>query len=285
MSLVPVPAADADIWLSACVLPRAGAWREEWESDVSDRSDSGSDDSNSYFSLESSNAADPPDIARLQFPTATATTTATATEDDACTSACVRSLRRRLQSSLGVAVYFGPNAGAFETLAFHAHPTRAAGTTEAAMGAGGESWIHFYARLGLDVLWCNYRGYGASQGTPSPQALQRDGARLLRIVRKAIGSDRVMLVHGESMGGMTSVGATLLSSSERNNASSSSGSGALPDFLVRVKALGCSVAPIYLLYILHYPVPTHTYTSPSYFMRLISLIMRTILCNIRILSF
>jgi uncharacterized protein len=47
----------------------------------------------------------------------------------------------------------------------------------------------------------NYRGYGRSQGAPSPAANSADCLALVRHVRGVLGVKRIV-VHGESIGGL-----------------------------------------------------------------------------------
>eukprot|EP00750_Incisomonas_marina_P007301 INCI14792.2.p1 GENE.INCI14792.2~~INCI14792.2.p1 ORF type:complete len:1013 (-),score=162.38 INCI14792.2:1831-4869(-) len=71
----------------------------------------------------------------------------------------------------------------------------------AAYYEGHHYWVDFYNRLGLDVGVWNYRGYGASKGTPSPARCRSDILAVLRTMREQHGYTRFAL-HGESIGGL-----------------------------------------------------------------------------------
>lgn len=62
------------------------------------------------------------------------------------------------------------------------------------------------ARGGLDVLLLDYRGYGASEGTPTEEGIYRDADAAWRHVREARGiAPGRILVFGESLGGAVAV--------------------------------------------------------------------------------
>jgi len=84
--------------------------------------------------------------------------------------------------SRSLVIFFNPNAGFYEFAAdYQIH------------------WIKFYQRLGFDILFWNYRGYGESNGWPNPCALIQDGEVILKYA-KTRGYTRTVL-HGESLGG------------------------------------------------------------------------------------
>ena len=61
------------------------------------------------------------------------------------------------------------------------------------------------AGAGLDVLLLDYRGYGASAGSPSEGGLYRDAeAAWLHVEERGVAPDRIVLF-GESMGGAVSI--------------------------------------------------------------------------------
>jgi len=63
--------------------------------------------------------------------------------------------------------------------------------------------------LGLDVVLVDYRGYGASSGTPSEAGLYRDADAIVRAVEKrGIGPERLVLF-GESLGGAVALEAAM----------------------------------------------------------------------------
>ena len=88
-------------------------------------------------------------------------------------------------SALGTVLFCSPNAGLYEC----------------AWQAQESSWLGFYTSLGFDVCMYNYRGYGSSEGSPSPDKLKVDGEFMVQHLRKNLKVTR-LLVHGESIGGM-----------------------------------------------------------------------------------
>eukprot|EP00820_Chromera_velia_P027178 Cvel_10834.t1-p1 / transcript=Cvel_10834.t1 / gene=Cvel_10834 / organism=Chromera_velia_CCMP2878 / gene_product=hypothetical protein / transcript_product=hypothetical protein / location=Cvel_scaffold663:1-5850(-) / protein_length=1099 / sequence_SO=supercontig / SO=protein_coding / is_pseudo=false len=86
-------------------------------------------------------------------------------------------------STLGPTVLFcNPNAGYYETHVF------------------GCEWLNFYLQTGAAVCLFNYRGFGRSSGSPSPQKCAIDG----EAVADFLGSlgCRDLGVHGRSIGGV-----------------------------------------------------------------------------------
>ena len=65
------------------------------------------------------------------------------------------------------------------------------------------SWLDFYLGRGHDACVYNYRGYGRSEGWPSPAANNSDGEDILATLR-TLGYEK-FLVHAESIGGITGV--------------------------------------------------------------------------------
>jgi homoserine acetyltransferase len=51
----------------------------------------------------------------------------------------------------------------------------------------------------------NYRGYGASTGSPDPNRLQSDGITVAKCLQDELGIVN-LVVHGESVGGMVACG-------------------------------------------------------------------------------
>ncbi len=63
----------------------------------------------------------------------------------------------------------------------------------------------FRNRLGLDVVLVDYRGYGASGGSPSEEGLYRDGRAVYRaVVDAGVRPDRIILF-GESLGSAVAI--------------------------------------------------------------------------------
>ena len=61
-------------------------------------------------------------------------------------------------------------------------------------------WLDYYVNMGINVFLWNYRGYGRSQGSPSPSALMRDGETIVDYLRNERGVMKLG-VHGQSLGG------------------------------------------------------------------------------------
>jgi hypothetical protein len=64
-----------------------------------------------------------------------------------------------------------------------------------------KSWFGFYRSHGFDIFMFNYRGYGRSNGAPSPSVVKMDAELLLDHV-KQLYNPTFVLAHGESIGGM-----------------------------------------------------------------------------------
>ena len=80
------------------------------------------------------------------------------------------------------------------------------------------NWSNFYLSQGFNVVYYNYRGYGRSTGVPTPARLKRDVEDVMSHVEQYIqtnysttsgggggsgGCSMKMLIHGESLGGMS----------------------------------------------------------------------------------
>lgn len=53
----------------------------------------------------------------------------------------------------------------------------------------------------MNIVVFNYRGYGASTGSPDPTKLQSDGLVVAKYLKDHLGFVNLM-IHGESLGGM-----------------------------------------------------------------------------------
>lgn len=65
----------------------------------------------------------------------------------------------------------------------------------------GVGWVAIYARLGLQVVVWNLRGYGRTAGSPSPAKNGSDAVAVVEYLRSTCNVPS-LLVHGESIGGM-----------------------------------------------------------------------------------
>jgi len=66
-------------------------------------------------------------------------------------------------------------------------------------------WVKFYTNLGFNVMLFNYRGYGRSEGWPSPDRLCKDGENILEYLVKIHNVQRGWIgIHAESIGGVVS---------------------------------------------------------------------------------
>jgi predicted alpha/beta-fold hydrolase len=65
-------------------------------------------------------------------------------------------------------------------------------------------WLKFYANRNFDICIWNYRGYGRSQGSPTPFNVISDAQEVINFLKTSRGYTRV-LVHGESLGGAVAV--------------------------------------------------------------------------------
>ncbi|KRX04633.1 hypothetical protein PPERSA_04448 [Pseudocohnilembus persalinus] len=80
-------------------------------------------------------------------------------------------------------IYCNPNAGYYECLYYDSE------------------WVEFYQKLGMNIVLWNYRGYGRSEGNPTPQRIQKDSEQLVDYVRNEFQVKNIA-VHGQSLGGM-----------------------------------------------------------------------------------
>ena len=69
---------------------------------------------------------------------------------------------------------------------------------------GHADWIKFYHGQNFDILLWNYRGYGRSEGYPTPAGLCSDGEDVMKYVRDKL-KPRFLILHGESLGGAVAV--------------------------------------------------------------------------------
>ena len=67
-------------------------------------------------------------------------------------------------------------------------------------------WADALARRGSEVLLAEYRGYGASEGSPSARGVERDADAAIRyLLDEQHVSPRELVVHGQSLGGAAAV--------------------------------------------------------------------------------
>ena len=79
-------------------------------------------------------------------------------------------------------LFWNPNAGFYEYITYQSE------------------WLS-YINLGINVAIWNYRGYGRSQGSPSPKLIRKDGEYVLKHFVDHFGLSNLIGVHGESLGG------------------------------------------------------------------------------------
>jgi len=94
---------------------------------------------------------------------------------------------RGAAAAVPTVLFFSPNAVLYES--FGMAPL------------DGPSWVATYARLGLQVVVWNGRGYGRTRGTPRPAANAADALAIAAYLRETCGVPKLLL-HGESIGGM-----------------------------------------------------------------------------------
>ncbi|EAR92059.2 alpha/beta hydrolase family protein (macronuclear) [Tetrahymena thermophila SB210] len=80
-------------------------------------------------------------------------------------------------------IYCNPNAGYYESLFYES------------------DWIEYYISKGINLVVYNYRGYGCSEGTPTPQNLFKDCECLVDYLRQDLQAGQIG-IHGQSIGGM-----------------------------------------------------------------------------------
>jgi len=65
---------------------------------------------------------------------------------------------------------------------------------------------NFYLKIfldrGINVLTWNYRGYGKSTGTPSPDSLKADTQKIIDYLRNEIKITGKIGIYGRSLGGI-----------------------------------------------------------------------------------
>lgn len=61
--------------------------------------------------------------------------------------------------------------------------------------------VSFYTSVGCDVFLFNYRGYGRSGGSASPNTINKDVREVVEYLKEQVGVTR-LAVHGESIGGV-----------------------------------------------------------------------------------
>ncbi|CAM9382113.1 unnamed protein product, partial [Chrysoparadoxa australica] len=97
------------------------------------------------------------------------------------------SLAGRGRESKGCLLFCNPNAGLYESTV--------------AGGFSNQNWISFYTSRGLDVFLFNYRGFGRSEGFPSPDKTMSDACEIVKHIRDQMGYEKIA-IHGESIGGI-----------------------------------------------------------------------------------
>ena len=76
------------------------------------------------------------------------------------------------------------------------------------LAAGSSHWGQWLAERGSDVLLAEYRGYGASEGTPSAAGIERDAEAAIHYLRDVEHvPPRELVVHGQSLGGAAAIAA------------------------------------------------------------------------------
>ena len=63
-------------------------------------------------------------------------------------------------------------------------------------------YLKFFLDKGFNVFTWNYRGYGRSTGTPSPNKLQEDIQTIYNFLRNDLGLKGKIGVYGRSLGGI-----------------------------------------------------------------------------------
>lgn len=80
-------------------------------------------------------------------------------------------------------IYCNPNGGIYE-FSLYQH-----------------DWVEFYVNQGINVFLWNYRGYGRTKGSPTPQKFKRDGEIIVDYLKRIRHVEKVG-IHGESLGGL-----------------------------------------------------------------------------------
>lgn len=63
-------------------------------------------------------------------------------------------------------------------------------------------WLSFFIKKGINVLGWNYRGYGATKGTPTPYNIKADGESMLYFVLNELQIKGKIGIYGRSLGGV-----------------------------------------------------------------------------------
>ena len=63
-------------------------------------------------------------------------------------------------------------------------------------------YLKFFLEKGINVFTWNYRAYGRSKGTPSPDTLKKDIESIYTFMRKDMGIKGKIGVYGRSLGGI-----------------------------------------------------------------------------------
>lgn len=104
-------------------------------------------------------------------------------------------------------IYCNPNAGYYEYLFLEVSELH---LSLEQLSPPQSDLIEYYTRHNVNLVLWNYRGFGRSEGSPSPQNTFRDAECLVDYLREELGVKRIG-VHGQSIGGMV---ATFVASSK-----------------------------------------------------------------------
>lgn len=63
-------------------------------------------------------------------------------------------------------------------------------------------WLNFFLKKGINVMAWNYRGYGATEGIPSPYNIKTDGEAILNYLLKTLRVQGKIGIYGRSLGGV-----------------------------------------------------------------------------------
>jgi alpha/beta superfamily hydrolase len=64
------------------------------------------------------------------------------------------------------------------------------------------NYLKFFLGRGINVFTWNYRGYGRSKGSQSPDCFERDIISVIDYIRKELGVTGKLGVYGRSLGGI-----------------------------------------------------------------------------------
>mmetsp|Transcript_62249 Transcript_62249/g.85975 ORF Transcript_62249/g.85975 Transcript_62249/m.85975 type:complete len:116 (+) Transcript_62249:482-829(+) len=67
-------------------------------------------------------------------------------------------------------------------------------------------YLKFFKNKGINVFLWNYRGYGRSEGKPSPNILRADADKVYDYILKTLGVKGKIGVYGRSLGGIATSG-------------------------------------------------------------------------------